>query len=386
MKISSKSKNIQPSLTRKLYNKAQTYDGVIDLTLGDPDFDTPESIKHAAHSAIDNNRTHYSANAGDFNVRKSVVQMLKCDYNLDTAAESNVIITAGGMEALYLSLLSIIDDGDEVIIFAPYYVNYVQMVELCGGIPVIVNAYGENGFAITDKELQQYISSKTVAIIINTPNNPTGEILSEEFIETIYNISKSNNLYVVSDEVYKSLCYDNQECSSIMSYKDITEQIILIDSMSKRYSMTGWRVGYAYANESVIQAMTKLQENIIACVPMISQCAMEFAYTNTVDTEYMRREFQERRDYIYCQINELPLLSCRKPAGAFYIFVNIESTGMKSEEFADKLLESQKVAVVPGRAYGEEYDKYIRIAFTKDLSTLKMAVDRIKLFLKNSIN
>ena len=379
MKISSKTNKITPSLTRKLFNMAQAYNDVIDLTLGDPDLAPPEVVKEAACDSIANNLTHYSANAGLYKVRKTVSKRVEKIWGVESC-EENVMLTVGGMEALYLSLLCMLDDGDEVIIFAPYYVNYVQMVGMCGGKPIIIDAYGKNGFEITKEQISEKITDKTVAIIINSPNNPTGDVLSETFLKNVYEVACENDLYIVSDEVYRTLTYDNENHKSILNFPRAYERTILIDSMSKEFSMTGWRIGYAWAPINFIQTMTKVQENIAACVSLPSQYAMLFAYENSIDSDYVVSEFETRRNFLYKRISNIDKLSCVKPKGTFYMFVNIENTGIKSEEFAENLLKEKHIAVVPGKAYGDNYDSYIRIAFTKPIDILADAANKIEEF------
>lgn len=379
MKVSSTTKKITPSLTRKLFNMAQEYTDVVDLTLGDPDLSVSEEIKKAACNAIENNLTHYSANAGLLEVRKAVSNHVSKIWGVESKTE-NVMLTVGGMEALYLSLLCMIDAGEEVIIFAPYYVNYVQMVSMCGGKPVIIDSYGKNGFEITKEQIIERVTEKTVAIIINSPNNPTGDVLSESFLKNVYEAACEKDLYIISDEVYRTLTYDGEPHRSILQFENAYKRTILIDSMSKEYSMTGWRIGYVYAKEQFISEMVKVQENVAACVSLPSQYAMLYAYENNVDNNYIVSEFETRRNFLYERIVNIDKLSCVKPKGTFYMFVNIEKTGLNSEEFAEKLLKEKHVAVVPGKAYGDNYDGYIRIAFTKPIDILANAANKMKEF------
>ena len=382
MKISQRAEEISPSLTRQLFNMAKNYNDVIDLTLGDPDVNTSDEIKKSACDAINSDKTKYSANAGLLQARQAVCKRIKNAWNVNSTPE-NIILTVGGMEALYLSLLSIIDPGDEVIIFAPYYVNYFQMIKMCGGTPVVIDSYSDGGFSIDEKTLKDKLSSKTVALIINSPNNPAGYVIKKEYLELIYRIAKENDLYIISDEVYRTLLYDDVEHESVVSNEDKADRVILIDSLSKEYSMTGYRAGFAYANEEIIKAMTKLQENVAACVSLPSQYAMLYAYENDIKLEYIKDEFEKRRNFLFEKLSVSDKLSIIKPQGTFYMFVNIDKTGLKSEEFALKLLEKEHIAVVPGLSYGENYDGYIRIAFTKDVSILNKAVERIFSFLGN---
>ena len=381
MKISKMAGKIAPSLTRKLFNMAQKYDNVIDLTLGDPDMPAPEKIKKAACDAIDDDMTRYSANAGLLPVRESVSNRVNKIWGVNSSVD-NVMLTVGGMEALYLSLLCTVEEGDEVIIFAPYYVNYVQMVAMCGGKPIIIDAYGKNGFEIDRRKLLEKITEKTVAVIINSPNNPTGDVLSEDFLKSVYEVASEKDLYIISDEVYRTLTYDSVIPKSVLKFSGAAERTILVDSMSKEYSMTGWRIGYAWANAQLIKEMIKMQENIAACVSLPSQYAMLYAYENDVDNGYIVEEFEKRRNFLYNRILKIVKLHCIKPKGTFYMFVNIKETGLNSEEFAERLLLEKQVAVVPGIAYGKKYDSYIRIAFTKNISILAEATCRIYDFVR----
>lgn len=381
MNISDRVANIQPSLTRKLFNMAKNYNDVIDLTLGDPDLPPPKEISTAAYKAMCDNKIHYSANAGLYEARETVAGKIQRVWGLKCDPNKNVIITVGGMEALYLSLLSLVNPGDEVILFAPYYVNYIQMIELCGGIPVVLDAYNlKEGFSIDKKVLESAVTERTVAIIINSPNNPTGDIIDLQMLRTVAETAEENDLTVISDEVYRTLIYDDVVHRSILEIPDICKRTVLIDSLSKEYSMTGWRIGYAYADEKLIKNMVKLQENVAACASLPSQYALIEAYTKDIPNRYITDEFQNRRDYLVGEINKIEKLVPIKPKGTFYLFVNIENTGMKSERFAYELLEKAHIAVVPGIAYGDSYDDYIRIAFTKDIQTLETAVKRLKKF------
>lgn len=383
MKISKRACKIQPSLTRKLFNMASKYDNVIDLTLGDPDLISPMELRSAAFNSMNENKMHYSANAGLEDARKAISNHVREIWNTPCNYDENIIITVGGMEALYLSLLSIVDPGDEVIIFAPYYVNYVQMIEMCGGIPIIINAYdNKKGLYVNEKIINSSISDKTVAVIINSPNNPTGDIFSKEMLKKIVNISEQNDLLIISDEVYRTLTYDNVKHESILQFDNALNRTLLVDSLSKEYSMTGWRIGYAFGPKGIISNMVKLQENVAACAPVSSQYALIEAYDNHIKNQYIIDEFQKRRDYLYNELVNIKNMNPMLPKGTFYMFVNIKGTSMNSEEFAYNLLENVQVAVVPGIAYGEMYDNYVRIAFTKDIETLKEAVLRIKKFFK----
>ncbi|MCD8291715.1 MAG: pyridoxal phosphate-dependent aminotransferase [Prevotella sp.] len=383
MRVSELSNRIEPSLARHLFNLAKDFDDTIDLTLGDPDFDVPMKIKQAAYKAIEENRTHYSANSGLIEARKAVIKHIEENWGKEYD-ESQVIITVGGMEALYLSLSCMINPGDEVIIFAPYYVNYLQMIRICGGIPIIVDAYDlEKGFQIDANKLKSYITSRTIAIIVNTPCNPSGFVLSRQSLKEIANLAIENDLTVISDEVYRTLIYDNMKHESILQFNGMQERTVLIDSLSKEYCMTGWRVGFAAANTELISNMTKMQENVAACTPLMSQYALIEAYNHPESNVSMLNEFKERRDFLYENLSKIKGLNCKCPQGTFYLFLNIEDTGLKAMDFAIRLLQEEHVAVVPGNCYGDNYDNYIRIAFTKKINVLKKAVAKIEHFISN---
>ena len=382
MKTSEKANVIEPSLTRDLFNRALQFDDVINLTLGDPDFAPLPEIQQAACKAILAGKTHYSANAGLWELRQEIAKSFKREYHLDCDPKSEIIVTVGGMEALYLAISSIVDPGDEVIVFAPYYVNYVQMIRMNGGVPVIIDTDAANDFSFHLIKLERSISAKTVAIIINSPCNPTGHMYSAETLAGIARIAKRHDIYVISDEVYKSLIYDNQKHHSILENSEIQDHVILIDSISKKYSMTGWRLGWAIGNSTVISAMTKMQENVAACASLPSQHAALEALKKGLPSDNLRNAFQARRDCIYSALSSCKKLSVSKPSSTFYIFVGIQETGLKSVDFALALLEKEHVAVVPGRAYGSSYDNFIRIAFTQDINVLEKACAKIRHFVE----
>lgn len=382
MKISKKAAVIEPSLTRDLFNRALGYDDVINLTLGDPDLPPPQNVRDAACRAIQEGKTRYSANAGLLDLRKEIAGQFSREYGLPCDPATEVIATVGGMEALYLALSTVLDPGDEVVVFAPYYVNYVQMVRMNGGVPVIVDTTESNGFAVDPAALRTAITPQTAAIVVNTPCNPTGSVLSAELLGEIAAIAKAHDLVVIADEVYKSLVYDDAAHHSVLEFPGMRERTILIDSLSKKYAMTGWRLGWAIGPKVIVAAMTKMQENVAACAALPSQYGAIEALKDDTDIHYICDTFVKRRDLVYGEINACEMLSALKPSATFYIFVNIEKTGLKSVDFAIRLLEEEHVAVVPGVAYGKAYDSYVRIAFTHDLPILAEACKRIRRFVE----
>lgn len=382
--ISLLANSIQPSLTRRLFNMAKEYSDVIDFTLGDPDVQPHQDIKDAGCIAIQAGKTRYSQNAGLLELRETISSYYYENENLCYNAASEIIVTVGAMEGLYLSLLSLLNPGDEVIIPAPYYVNYVQMVGMCHAIPIIIdNPDGEYlSFDVTDVE--KAITPRTRAIIINTPSNPSGRIISWDKLEALAALAKKYNLIVISDEVYKCLIYDGTIFKSIVTIDGMRERTILINSLSKEFCMTGWRIGYVLAPMELIAAMTKLQENVVACAPLPSQyAAIQALRGGRKYSQNMVSIFTERRNVLVEGINRISKLKCISPEATFYLMVDISDTGLNSEEFAFKLLESKHVAVVPGIAYGRSCDKFVRIAFTLDIEKIKEGVSRIESFIKD---
>ena len=380
MRLSDIASGLETSLTRQLFNKAKGFTDVIDLTLGDPDLAPYQEIRDAACAAIQAGKTRYSVNAGLIQAREAIAACFKAEYGVDVDAQSEIMLTIGGMGALYLSLAALVNPGDEVLIIAPYYVNYVQMVRMCGAIPVILYTNASNGFKVDVAELEKKVTEKTRVLMINSPCNPTGTVLDSQTLDQLAAFAIEHDIAVISDEVYKTLLYDGAEYDSIVKREHMKERTIVIDSMSKRFAMTGYRCGYAVGPAEVIAAMTKMQENTASCTPLPSQYAAIEAYTNCVQTHSIRDEFEKRRNYIWNAINDIPGLCCSKPAATFYLFVDISETKMDSITFAYKLLESQHVAVVPGVTYGEPYSDHIRIAYTLQIEKLQEAVDRISRF------
>lgn len=370
---------VKPSLTRKLFNMAKEYDDVVDFTLGDPDIPTPLGIKQAGCDAIMNNKTRYSQNAGLLELRGTISKYVREREGLNYST-SEIIVTVGAMEGLYLSLLTLLNKGDEVVIPAPYYVNYEQMVMMCGGTPIIVEYNSDHHHLVCPiKSIKESISAKTKAIILNTPCNPSGMILSDEYIREIADIAINNNLVVITDEVYKCLVYDGiPRPISISSLPQMKDRTVYVNSLSKEFCMTGWRLGYVLSFPEMIAAMTKLQENVVACAPLPSQyAAIEALRTDKDYTSGMRDVFARRRNMMMNLLDQQNILRYVKPQATFYMMIDISKTGMKSEEFAYRLLEKAHVAVVPGKTYGEMCDDYVRLAFTMEEDTIAKGIRRI---------
>ncbi len=371
---------IQPSNARRLYDQCALYSDVIDLTIGDPDVLTPEEIRIAGCRAIQEGKTKYTSNAGLYELREAISKTVGEKTGKSISPKNQVIVTAGAMCALYLLIKSCIDIGDEVLIPEPAWINYGQMVHMSGGIPVFINSQ-MNDFSVSIKALEKAVTKKTKMIIINSPCNPTGYVFNRELLEEILLFANDNNLIIVLDEAYSSMVFDEKEFVSLFALANNTERIVLVDSFSKRYAMTGWRVGYAIGNESIISAMTRLQENVVACCPQPSQyAALQALKGNQDSVRIMVKEYQRRRDIFVDGINQIPGFSCAIPQGTFYVFVNIKDINNDSVAFAYDLLEKAHVAVVPGVTYGEAGEGYVRVALTQDISTIKEALQRIRIF------
>lgn len=381
--IATIAQNIKPSLTRKLFNMAKAYNDVIDFTLGDPDVQPHKAIKDAACAAIQAGRTRYSQNAGLLELRETISDYYakKEGFRYDPVTE--ILVSVGAMEGLYLALLAIIDDGDEVIIPAPYYVNYVQIVEMCHGVPVVIDNPEADELSFHVSDIEAAITPRTKAIIINTPANPSAKIIPQDKIEALAAIAKHHNLVVISDEVYKCLIYGTDKFRSIVAVDGMRKRTILVNSLSKEFCMTGYRIGYVLAPEEVIAAMTKLQENVAACAPLPSQYAAIEALSGRGDySSHMVETFRHRRDILVNGIRSIEGLRCPEPEATFYLMVDISSTGLSSYDFACRLLETAHVAVVPGVTYGKSCDKYVRIAFTLDERKIEEGITRIAEFMK----
>ncbi len=383
IKISKTANSIQQSLTRQLFDKARKYDNVIDFTLGDPDFLTPQVVQKAACDAIKSGKTRYSENAGLPELRQAIANRIFQESGVNYKADEEILVSVGAMEALYLTLLCIVDEGDEVIIPAPYWINYEHMTLMCGGKPVIVDSKSENDFIVDVDDIKSAITEKTVAIIVNSPNNPTGAIFDSDTIKELCDIAIEKNIVLIWDECYKYIVYDGEKISTVLDYPEVKDNVVIINSCSKTFSMTGWRLGYMAAPKEIVAAATKLQENIAACASLPSQYAAIRAYNSGYDIiKPMVEGFKLRRNILIESINGIDKLSCKYPKGTFYAFVNIKETGLSSIEFAYKLLDSKQVAVVPGVTYGKCCEDYVRIAYTLSEDKIREGVKRIKEFVE----
>ncbi|MCI9638786.1 pyridoxal phosphate-dependent aminotransferase [Anaerovoracaceae bacterium 41-7] len=380
--ISDNTKSIQYSKIRKMFNKALEYENPISFTIGEPDFTASENIVAAGCRAMQEGKSKYSENAGILPLRKAVSAYLKAELGLDYNPVSEITMTPGAMAALYQGLKVILNPGDEVIVIEPCWTNYLQQILMCGGVPVSVCADMENGFSLDIEAVKAAISEKTKAVIINSPCNPTGTVLEKSVLEELAALAVTHDLLVISDEVYKHIVFDDVKFTSIAALPGMQNRTLVIDSFSKTFAMTGFRVGYAAGPAEIIANITKLQENISACVAMPSQYAAVEALTGSREhLNYMVKCYKERRDYLAGRLSTMPMVHYEPSKGTFYAFVSIKDTGLSSSEFAEKLLEDKQVVVVPGDAFGNYGEGYIRISFATSMEQITKGMDALEIFL-----
>lgn len=372
---------IKPSGIRKFFDIVSEMDDAISLGVGEPDFDTPWHIRDEGIYTLEKGKTFYTSNSGLKELREEICNYLKRKYHVEYIPNGEVLVTVGGSEAIDLSLRAMLNPGDEVLIPQPSYVSYEPCTILAGGKPVIINLKAENEFRLTKEELLEAITPKTKVLILPFPNNPTGAIMEKKDLEAIAEVIKEKDLYVISDEIYSELTYGRKHVT-IASLPGMKERTILINGFSKAFAMTGWRLGYACGPAEIMQQMIKIHQFAIMCAPTNSQYAGIDALKNSdEDVDMMRDTYDGRRRYLMHTFKELGL-DCFEPFGAFYVFPCIKEFGMTSEEFATKLLEEEKVAVVPGTAFGECGEGFLRISYAYSLEDLKKAMEHIKDFIE----
>lgn len=373
--------NVKPSGIRKFFSIAEEMDNVISLGVGEPDFKTPWHIRDTAIEYLNQGKTRYTANAGLIELRHEIADFYKRKYNVEYDGKSEVLVTVGGSEGIDMAIRTIISPGDEVLVIEPSFVCYSPLVSMAGGKVVTVTTKAENKFKLTPEELESAITSKTKLLVFPYPNNPTGGIMRREDIEKITDIIIKNNIFVLSDEIYSELTYGNEKHCSIASIEGMKERTIVINGFSKTYSMTGWRLGYALAPAPIIEQMTKLHQFAIMSAPTNSQySAIEALRNGDKDIEKMREDYDMRRKFTVNAFRKIGL-DCFEPEGAFYVFPCIKSTGLTSDEFAEKLIMSKRVAVVPGTAFGECGEGFIRVSYCYSIENIKKAIDRIEEFI-----
>ncbi len=372
---------IKPSGIRKFFDIAATMDDVISLGVGEPDFQTPWQIRKAGINSLQNGKTKYTSNSGLIELRKEISSYISKKYSVEYQPDEEILITVGGSEAIDGCIRAVVSAGDEVIIPQPSYVCYEPITRLAGGVPVIIETKAEDDFKVTPEQLKNAITDKTKILILPYPCNPTGAIMEKKDLEAVAEILKDTNIIVLSDEIYSELTFGTKH-TSIASIEGMKERTVMINGFSKSFSMTGWRMGFACGPKEILAEITKIHQFAIMCAPTTSQYAAIEALKNCDDeVARMVKEYNMRRRLMVNGFNEIGLV-CREPKGAFYAFPSIKSTGMTSEEFCEKLLYSKKVAVVPGTAFGESGEGFVRASYCYSTEHIKEAIRRIGKFLE----
>lgn len=377
--LSEKIKKTKPSQIRKFFDIAGTMEGVISLGVGEPDFSTPWVIRKAAIQTLERRQIIYGPNKGIAPLRKAISDDLKKKTGVEYDSENEVIVTVGGSEAIDIALRGLINDGDEVLVTEPCFVCYTPLIELAGGVAVSVPTRLENNFKLTVDDLKDKITDRTKLLILPFPNNPTGAVMTKEDLEPIAELLRDTDIMILTDEIYSELTY-GREHFSIIQLEGMRERTIYVNGFSKAYAMTGWRLGYVTAPEPIISQISKIHQYGIMCSPYISQNAAIMALTSCdEEVKKMRDEYNTRRKFLVNEFNRIGL-ECFSPEGAFYVFPCIKSTGLSSEDFCEKLLYGEKVAVVPGNAFGDSGEGFIRISYAYSFDHLMEAVKRIEKF------
>lgn len=374
---------IKPSGIRRFFDIAAEMDHVISLGVGEPDFDTPWSIRESAIYSLEQGQTVYTANAGLKELRQELSAYVYRKYGLTYDPIHEILVTVGGSEAIDVGLRAMIEPGDEVLIPEPSFVSYIPCVTLAGGIPVPVPLKADNEFKLTVEDLKAKLTDKSKILIFPFPNNPTGSVMTREEMLPIAEFVQQHDLFVMTDEIYAELSYTEEPHVSLASLPGMRERCLVINGFSKAFSMTGWRLGYAMGPQEILQQMTKIHQFAIMCAPTTSQyAALNALRSCDEDVAAMRREYNRRRRYTVNRFRQMGL-TCFEPFGAFYVFPSIARFGMSSEDFCSRLLYDQRVAVVPGSAFGDSGEGFIRVSYAYSMEELKVALDRIETFVKN---
>lgn len=373
--------NIKPSGIRKFFDIVSEMKDAISLGVGEPDFDTPWHIRDEGIYSLEKGRTFYTSNAGLKELKQEICHYLKRKQHVDYDYHNQVLVTVGGSEAIDIALRAMCDPGDEVLIPQPSYVSYVPCAILAGAVPVTIDLKAENEFRLTAEELEAHITDKTKILVLPFPNNPTGAIMERSDLEAIARVIEKHDLFVISDEIYAELTYKDKHVS-IVEIPGMQERTVLINGFSKAYAMTGWRLGYACGPEPIITQMTKIHQFAIMCAPTTSQyAAVEALKNGDADIAEMKTAYNQRRRYLMHAFQEMGL-ECFEPYGAFYVFPCVKEFGMTSEEFATRFLQEEKVAVVPGTAFGDSGEGFVRISYAYSLDNLRIAMERMKRFVE----
>lgn len=381
-KINQNLSALKPSGIRKFFDIANEMKDVISLSIGEPDFQTPWHIRQAAIDATEQGKTWYSPSTGFLTLREEISHYLNRRFQLTYDPKDEVLVTVGASEALDAAFRCFVDEGDEVLIIQPSFVCYDPLVRMSGGIPVILQTKAENKFKLTADELRANITPKTKILLISFPTNPTGAIMEREELEALADVLRDTNILVFSDEIYCELNYTDTSHVSIASLDGMRDRTLVINGFSKSYAMTGWRIGYVAGPRELIEPLVKLHQYMVMCAPTLSQfAAIEAMRNGDEDVQMMRNEYNMRRRYLVDRLNAMGL-SCFEPEGAFYAFPCIRSTGLTSEEFCEKLIYAKQVAVVPGSAFGDSGEGFIRISYSYSLKHITEALNRMEAFLE----
>lgn len=373
---------LKPSGIRRFFDLAAGMEGVISLGVGEPDFVTPWHVRESAINSLEQGYTSYTPNAGLLELRQEIAYYMKNQFNVEYSPKEEIIVTVGASSAIDIAMRTILDPGDEVIVVEPCFVAYVPMVELAGGVAVQVQASKENDFKIQPDQLEAVITDKTKAIMLCSPNNPTGTMLSKHELEEIANLAKKYDLLIIADEIYAELAYD-EEYTSMAAIEGMKARTILVSGFSKGFAMTGWRLGFVCSPPEISNAMLKVHQYALMCASTMAQyAAIEALKNGRPEVDEMIKSYRRRRNYIVQSFNEIGL-ECHNPGGAFYAFPSIKSTGLSSQEFAEQLLLKEGVVVVPGDVFGESGEGHIRCSYATSLEQLQEAIKRIKHFIEN---
>ena len=372
---------LKPSGIRKFFDIVSEMDDAISLGVGEPDFDTPWHIRDEGIYSLEKGRTFYTSNSGLKELKEEICHYTKRKQGVTYNPANEVLVTVGGSEAIDIGLRAVLNPGDEVLIPQPSYVSYEPCVIMAGGVPVIIELQGDNEFRLTAQELENAITEKTKVLVLPFPNNPTGAIMERKDLEAIAEVIRKHDILVMSDEIYAELTYKEKHVS-IVEIEGMQERTILINGFSKAFAMTGWRLGYACGPKAIIEQMTKIHQFAIMCAPTTSQyAAIEALRNGDNDVQEMRTAYNQRRRFLMNAFREMNL-ECFEPFGAFYVFPCIKEFGMTSEEFASRFLEEEKVAVVPGTAFGDCGEGYLRISYAYSLENLKLAIGKLANFVE----
>lgn len=383
-RLSTTVQQLKPSGIRRFFDLAASMDNVISLGVGEPDFVTSWAVREASILSLERGYTSYTANAGLLELRFEIMKYMKRNFNVSYDYKDDIIVTVGGSQALDITMRALINPEDEIIVVEPNFVSYSPLISLAGGVPVAIETTAETEFKLQPKQIEEVITSNTKALLLCSPNNPTGSSLSKEELQAIADIVIKYDLLVITDEIYAELTYD-EEFTSIASLEGMKERTIIISGFSKGFAMTGWRLGYICAPTEIAKAMLKIHQYTMMCAPTMAQYgAIEALQNGQHDVEEMRKSYRRRRNYMVKSLNQIGL-ECHSPGGAFYVFPSIKKTGLSSEEFAEQLLLEERVAVVPGNVFGKGGEGHIRCSYASSMESLEESIKRISRFVENKL-